>query len=86
MMKYRKIMTAPALLLVLLLSAGTAWAGPDDGSVGAATKLVDNGDDGARFDIVLLAEGYTSEQLETFAVHAQAFSDYLFETPPFSTS
>ena len=73
-----------ALLIVaaaLILTPSAVMATPDDGTVIGPRKIVDNGSDAERFDIVLLAEGYTSEELESFATHAQAFADALFGVP-----
>ena len=72
------------LLAIALLLASAAQAGPDDGAVGGATAIVDNGSDGERFDLVILSEGYTDEQMDQFAVNAEAFADYFLNTPPFS--
>jgi hypothetical protein len=72
--------------LALLLVAGAALATPDDGMVVGTEAIIDNGSDAERFDIVLISEGYTSEQLSTFAMQAQAFADKLLETAPFSTN
>jgi hypothetical protein len=50
------------------------------------TQLVDNGSDAERFDLVILSEGFTTEQLATFAMQAEGFSNFFFDTPPFSTN
>jgi hypothetical protein len=75
-----------ALVSALVLCSPAVLAAPDDGSVGAVSKIVDNGGDAERFDVVLLAEGYTSAELETFGMQAQVFADALFATAPFSTN
>jgi hypothetical protein len=74
------------ILLLLLLAAPLALAGPGDGTVEGVTQIVNNGLDGERFDIVILSEGYTSEQLGDFAEDAQEFVDFFFSTPPFATN
>ena len=55
-----------------------------DGIVVGTTKIVDNGDAAKRFNIVLVAEGYTNAQLGQFATDAQKFVDELFSTAPFN--
>lgn len=66
------------------LGAGPSLSGKGSGTVIDATKLVDNGPDADRFDLVLLAEGYGESELEAFAADAQAFADFFLNTPPFS--
>jgi len=61
-------------------------AGPSDGSVVGAVKIFDNGPASDRYDVVLLAEGYTAGQQAAFAQHAQEFLDFMLATPPFSTN
>ena len=76
-------------VLVLALSATAivnVQAGPLDGVVLGSTKFVDNGPDAERFNFVLLAEGYQQSELGKFASDAQAFVNYFFNTPPFSTN
>lgn len=56
---------------------------PSDGTVVGTTLIVDNGPPQCRFNLVLVAEGYTQAQLGQFATDAQDFVDTLFTTPPF---
>lgn len=53
-----------------------------DGKVLGATRIVDHGPDGARWNLVLLAEGYRESELGQFASDAKNFADTLFATPP----
>lgn len=57
--------------------------GPGDGTVVGATKVVDNGPDAQRFNLVLLAEGYREAELPLFRQHVQDFIDQFFDTSPF---
>ena len=61
-------------------------ATPTDGAVIGAVKIVDNGPGSARFNFVLVGEGYRITEQNLFSQHAQAFVDFLFQTPPFSTN
>lgn len=54
-----------------------------DGTVVGTTKIVDHGDPARRFNIVLVAEGYTAAQLTQFATHAQQFVTRLSTSTPF---
>jgi hypothetical protein len=73
------------LALVATVAAQTL-AGPLDGVVIGSIKIFDSGPDAARFNFVLVAEGYQQSELGKFASDAQAFVDYFFNTPPFSTN
>ncbi len=59
--------------------------GVGDGTVIGATKILDNGPDGDRFNVAILAEGYQQGDLSQFASDAQAFVQHLRATPPFDT-
>ena len=55
-----------------------------DGVVGAATKIVDNGPDSKRWNLVIMGDGYmASPQLGQFAKDAQTLATTLVATPPF---
>lgn len=56
-----------------------------DGKVIGATKIVDNGDPGERFNLVLVAEGYRETELNNFASDASHFVGGLFMTVPFKS-
>jgi hypothetical protein len=45
---------------------------------------VDHGSDAERFDLVVIAEGFTTAEQDRFAALAQEFADYVLDTPPFS--
>ena len=57
-----------------------------DGTVIGTTKIVDNGPDNRRFNLVLLGDGYQQNQLPQFATDANAFVQALQTTVPFSTN
>jgi hypothetical protein len=57
--------------------------GAADGRVIGTTKIVDNGDAAARWNLVIVAEGYRETELPHFATDAQSFVDTLGVTPPF---
>jgi len=75
-----------ALLAVgVALGALTASvAGPGDGTVVGLTKIWDKGPAASRFNLVLIAEGYTAAQQAQFHADAEDFVDFLFATPPFA--
>ena len=47
-------------------------------------KIVDHGPDSARWNMVLLPEGYTASELGEFHDDAQRFVDHLYATAPFT--
>jgi hypothetical protein len=74
------------ITMTLSLLGGSALAGPGDGTVGDTTKIVNNGPASDRFNLVLLGDGYTTDEQGKFAEDAQDFVDFLFNTPPFNTN
>ena len=48
------------------------------------TKILNNGHHSQKVDLVFVAEGYTIDEMEKFREDARRFSDYLFNTIPFS--
>ena len=59
--------------------------GTSDGTVLGTTKIVDNGPDSARFNLVLMGDGYQRAQLAQFASDAQSFVNALFAAAPFDS-
>ncbi len=57
--------------------------GVADGAVIGTTKIVDHGPDSARWNLVILAEGYKDTEMDKFHFAAEAFVTKLFETQPF---
>ena len=51
---------------------------------GSAVKIVDHGPDSARWNMVILPEGYTAAELGKFHDDAQRFVDHLYATAPFT--
>jgi hypothetical protein len=74
------------LALLIVFSSLPLFGGPTDGTVVGATKIVDNGPDAQRYNIVLMSEGYQASELANFAQHAQQFANFFFNTPPFNTN
>ena len=58
--------------------------GLTDGTVLGTQKILDNGAPEARWNLVLIAEGYRDTELALFHAHAQAFVNTLVSTPPFN--
>jgi len=56
-----------------------------DGSVGGVTKIVDHGPEGARWNLVVLGDGYRAGELAKYHTDVQAFVDEYRVTPPFDT-
>ena len=54
-----------------------------DGSVVGVTKIVDNGPDNARWNLVIMGDGYQTGQLTQYHNDVQSFVTTLFATPPF---
>jgi hypothetical protein len=54
-----------------------------DGSIQGVTKIVDHGPDSARWNLVILGDGYQSGQLTTYAADALALVNKLQATAPF---
>ena len=59
--------------------------GTSDGNVLGTTKIVDNGPNGSRFNIVLMGDGYQASQMAKFSQDAQRFVDALFAAAPFDS-
>jgi hypothetical protein len=57
--------------------------GTSDGAVVSTTKIVDHGPDSARWNLVIMSEGFTTDQLDAFHVAAESFVTKLFSTQPF---
>ncbi len=57
--------------------------GAADGHIGATTKLVDNGPDSDRWNVVIAGDGYRESELEKYHGHVDSFVERLFATPPF---
>ena len=85
-MKNHPIKAAVMILALAVIAGAKVHAGPQDGVVIGATRFVNNGPDAERYNFVLLAEGYQQSELSKFASDAQAFVNYFFNTPPFSTN
>lgn len=54
-----------------------------DGRVVRTAKIVDHGPASARWNLVVLSEGYREPELAQFAGDAERFCETLFATPPF---
>ena len=54
-----------------------------DGFVGATQKIVDHGPDAARYNVVILGDGYRAAELAKYHADAQAFVDAFRQTAPF---
>jgi hypothetical protein len=86
-MKLKKVLIGVLWFsLMIALGSTSAIATPADGTVVGTTKIVDNGPASDRFNLVLIAEGYQDTEQGQFAADAQAFINFLFATPPFSTN
>ena len=55
-----------------------------DGHVVGVTKVVDHGPDSARWNLVIVGDGYQQSELATYHTHVQSFIDELRSTPPFN--
>jgi len=55
----------------------------NDGEVSGTTKILDHGPAAARWNLVLLAEGYQQTELDQFAQDAEDFVETLLSTLPF---
>jgi hypothetical protein len=55
-----------------------------DGHVVGVTKLVDNGPDTTRWNLVIIGDGYQEDELAKYHAHADKFVDRLKTTPPLS--
>ena len=57
--------------------------GTADGTILGATKIVDNGPATQRFNIVMLSDGYRSDQMSQFASDALNFANTLLSEAPY---
>ena len=55
-----------------------------DGYVAGTTKIVDHGPDTARWNLVVVGDGYRASELANYHTHVQSFVDELRTTPPFN--
>jgi hypothetical protein len=86
-MKLKKVLIGVLWFsLTIALGSTSAIATTADGTVVGTTKIVDNGPASDRFNLVIIAEGYQDTEQGQFAADAQAFINFLFATPPFSTN
>ena len=72
-----------ALVCIIICHARFADAGTGDGTVIGATKIVDSGLPGFKFNLVIVAEGYRQSELGQFALDAKSFADQFLGTVPF---
>lgn len=49
-------------------------------------KIINNGDPHKMTDLVFIAEGYTSDEMEKFKADVKRHADYLLEQPPYSNN
>ena len=54
-----------------------------DGHVVGTTKVVDHGPDNARWNLVIIGDGYRASELTNYHTHVQSFITELRNTPPF---
>ena len=54
-----------------------------DGYVGSTTKVVDHGPDNARWNLVIVGDGYQASELTQYHTDVENFIDELRTTPPF---
>jgi IgA Peptidase M64/von Willebrand factor type A domain len=57
--------------------------GATDGYVVGTTKVVDHGADSARWNLVIIGDGYQASELASYHTHVQNFITDLRATPPF---
>ncbi|MFD4415976.1 M64 family metallopeptidase [Streptomyces sp. NPDC058476] len=57
--------------------------GVNDGTVTGYAKILDNGSDGDRWNLVILSEGYLASQMTSFHLHALDIVNIFTTTPPF---
>jgi hypothetical protein len=58
--------------------------GSSDGYVVGTTKVVDHGPDNARWNLVIIGDGYRASELANYHTHVQNFIAELQNTPPFN--
>ena len=59
--------------------------GTSDGTILGTTKIVNNGPNEARFNLVIMGDGYTNAQISQFEQDTQNFVNALFAVAPFDT-
>jgi hypothetical protein len=59
--------------------------GASDGNVVGTTKIVDHGSDNIRWNLVILGDGYRSNELTKYHADVQDFLTTLSTTPPYDT-
>ncbi|GAB4316540.1 MAG: hypothetical protein Kow0074_04520 [Candidatus Zixiibacteriota bacterium] len=81
----RQTLTLVVAFLLALTLQTDAWAGTGDGTVLGATKVLDNGPDAERFNLVVLAEGFRASEQEIFNNAVDQIVASLFNYPPLDT-
>lgn len=77
--------TSLSFVILLFACTGIALAGTGDGTVLGVTKIVDNGPDAERYNLVVIAEGFTAAQQTDFNNRANQLVASLFGYPPIDT-
>ncbi len=54
-----------------------------DGYVGSTLKIVDHGPDAARWNLVIVGDGYRAGEIAQYHTDVQNFLDRIYHTPPF---
>ena len=57
--------------------------GTSDGKVLGSVKIADAGPPSQRWNVVIVSEGYRSDEMAQFAIDAKQFADLLLTTKPF---
>lgn len=70
---------------LIVCAVSPATAGPGDGMVLGAVKVHDNGPNGERFNLVVMAEGYTIDEQADFDHDVDRLVDQLFTYSPWDT-
>lgn len=58
--------------------------GSSDGYIVGTTKVVDHGPDNARWNLVIIGDGYRASEIANYHTHVQSFITELRNTPPFN--
>lgn len=69
--------------MIIMVSPFIILGGTGDGSVVSITKILDNGPDTMRFNIIIMGDGYQSGEMSTFITKAQDFVNAFTSEPIF---
>jgi IgA Peptidase M64 len=83
-MKKLAIIKIKLLFLLHFVLTYSAMAGPDDGSFISISALLESGEPRGKFNIVIMGDGFTTNEQDIYNSKVDILAQHLFETHPFN--